>query len=285
MAISRFRIWLVATLVLSAGSGFLQAWDSVRAPCRHLRCRRQASGAGASFSDLSKRSFLISTECATGRRSDALAGLKDVCSPQVRVFERDVADGARGCYFSHLSVYEEMIEQGLPWAVIFEDNVMVLSAADLGITLESLEKWMTLAKSWKIVHLSLVHSAASLKLHRDEALSPDNPDMSILRVERTAPDWYGPVKVDRAPGLGTTAYGISREAALALLKRHADEGYLKPIDDLLADPCHCHAFPNELAGCSQQQRPILGTTVKRDRQCQAASNLSGSYGRAAFGVN
>ena len=192
----------------------------------------KAAGA-AEFADLANlHCFLISTACAEERRTDALAALKDVCSPQVRVFERDVVDGARGCYLSHISVYEEMIANGAPWAVIFEDNIQVLSASDLKVVLQSLQKWTTSA-SWMILHLSLVHSAASLKLRKEEALTSDS---DILRVERTAPDWYGPVQIDRAPGLGTTAYIISRDAALAIVKHHADIGYVQPIDDLLSEP-------------------------------------------------
>ena len=186
--------------------------------------------------DISKRCFLISTACATERRRDAIAALASVCNPRVRVFERDAEDGARGCYLSHLSVYEEVVAEGIPWAVIFEDNVMVLSAADLQSTLEAFDDWSSKA-DWKILHLSLVHSAASLKLRKDEALpSLSTSNVDVLRVERTAPDWYGPVKIDRAPGLGTTAYAISRDAALSILKRHADSGYSRPIDDLLSDP-------------------------------------------------
>jgi len=143
-----------------------------------------------------------------------------------------VADGARGCYFSHLAVYEEITSEGMPWAVIFEDNVLVLSASDLKTMLDAVDGWAS-RSSWKILHLSLVHSAASLKLRKAEAKDVQGPE--VVRVERTAPDWYGPVKIERAPGLGTTAYVISREAAKDVLQRHAETGYVQPIDDLLAD--------------------------------------------------
>ncbi|CAE7287718.1 adt-1 [Symbiodinium sp. CCMP2456] len=178
----------------------------------------------------------VESDCASERRSNALAALETVCNPRVRLFKRDVADGARGCYFSHLAVYEEVTSEGMPWAVIFEDNVLVLSASDLKTMLDTLDEWAS-ATSWKILHLSLVHSAASLKLRKEA--QKDAPNLGVppgvVRVERTAPDWYGPVKIERAPGLGTTAYVISSEAAKDVLKRHAETGYRQPIDDLLAE--------------------------------------------------
>ncbi|CAE7034309.1 spon1 [Symbiodinium sp. CCMP2592] len=220
MAISKLRVWMLALSLAASGRTFLQFWSSFGATPGRLgsrRARRCLPGDSGEISNC----FLISTDCANERRSNATAALETVCNPRVRLFKRDVADGARGCYFSHLAVYEEITSEGMPWAVIFEDNVLAM--------LDALDGWAS-RSSWKILHLSLVHSAASLKLRKEEK------DVPIVRVERTAPDWYGPVLIERAPGLGTTAYVISREAAKDVLQRHAETGYVQPIDDLLADP-------------------------------------------------
>lgn len=235
MAISKPRFWMLALSLAASGRTFLQFWSSSAATPERLGSRRVRCFS-ADTPQISN-CFLISTDCANERRSNALAALETVCNPRVRLFKRDVADGARGCYFSHLAVYEEVTSEGMPWAVIFEDNVLVLSASDLKTMLDTLDEWASAATSWKILHLSLVHSAASLKLRKADAQKDAQVlgVAGVVRVERTAPDWYGPVKIERAPGLGTTAYVISSEAAKDVLKRHAETGYTQPIDDLLVE--------------------------------------------------
>eukprot|EP00929_Paragymnodinium_shiwhaense_P058916 TRINITY_DN29501_c0_g1_i1.p2 TRINITY_DN29501_c0_g1~~TRINITY_DN29501_c0_g1_i1.p2 ORF type:complete len:219 (+),score=28.64 TRINITY_DN29501_c0_g1_i1:471-1127(+) len=86
---------------------------------------------------------------------------------------------------------------------------------------------------WDILHLALVHSAASLRLL---ARPPAEASVggAVHQVERTAPDWYGPVPIEKAPGLGTTAYLISRRAMEALVRQDDEGGYTGvPIDDVL----------------------------------------------------
>ena len=193
------------------------------------------------LSEHAEKTFLISTTCSVQRRSDAVANLSKVCKPQIRIFERD-ENGARGCYFSHLSIYEEALEKGLPWALILEDNLILTQPAEqvresmaemiswVSQRTETSETRETGSTNWSVLHLSLVHSAASLRLR------PVGPNVKILKVERTAPDWYGPVSIERAPGLGTTAYIISREAMQKILDLEKALGFRMPIDDLLAEP-------------------------------------------------
>ena len=183
------------------------------------------------------QTFLISTTCSA-RRSKALSSLSAVCAPQVRIFKRDDENGARGCYTSHLSIYKEAVEKGLPWALVMEDNLMLaLEPSEVQLSIAGLMKWVSAKKTqWSVLHLSLVHSAASLRLR--PCPSTDLPHGQLLKVERTAPDWYGPVQISRAPGLGTTAYFISREAIEAMLKYDLQRGYVAPIDDVLAEPCY-----------------------------------------------
>ena len=42
--------------------------------------------------------------------------------------------------------------------------------------------------------------------------TPGKPPQGLVRVERTSPDWYGPVFIEQPPGLGTTGYIICRQA-------------------------------------------------------------------------
>mmetsp|Transcript_406 Transcript_406/g.1129 ORF Transcript_406/g.1129 Transcript_406/m.1129 type:complete len:312 (+) Transcript_406:46-981(+) len=216
---------LICSVVL-AGACFVQPWTCPRHLLRNLRCHATS----LSRSELSERCFLISTSCAVDRRNDALAALANLCSPQVCVFERDYENGARGCYTSHITILQEMLAKDLPWAVIFEDNLAILSHEGLRQALQSVDAWTRRTSGWSVLHLSLVHSAASLRLCSQETFTPE---ACVLRVERTAPDWYGPVRVDQAPGLGTTAYVISQDAVKCLLEADAKQGYVQPIDDLL----------------------------------------------------
>ena len=172
---------------------------------------------------LSNRSFLISTSCSSARRESALERLAGIrLEPQVRIFERD-ENGARGCLTSHLSIYREALDKDLPWALIFEDNLKISSSASEAMRLTM--DWAQ--RDLSILHLSLVHSAASLRLC-DQGVG----DMRVVKVERTAPDWYGPVRIARAPGLGTTAYLISKDAMKSLTSDKELPDI--PIDDLLA---------------------------------------------------
>eukprot|EP00411_Alexandrium_monilatum_P104760 CAMPEP_0175782348 /NCGR_PEP_ID=MMETSP0097-20121207/77732_1 /TAXON_ID=311494 /ORGANISM="Alexandrium monilatum, Strain CCMP3105" /LENGTH=263 /DNA_ID=CAMNT_0017093157 /DNA_START=98 /DNA_END=886 /DNA_ORIENTATION=- len=176
------------------------------------------------------------------RRDAALEGLErfgasfglDRSAVAVRTFERDFADGARGCYTSHLAVYREALAEGLPAALVFEDNLAYVDlpedGADASAAAQRPLDWAAQAgRGWDVLHLALVHSAASLRLARLEGGG------SVVRVERTAPDWYGFVPIERAPGLGTTAYLISRRAMEAIVELDDRRGYTgMPIDDLLA---------------------------------------------------
>lgn len=152
-------------------------------------------------------------------------GLERGCV-DVKCFERDFEDGARGCYTSHLAVYREALAQGAAAALVAEDNLAYYEEQEAvagGPLAWAKEK----EGEWDVLHLALVHSAASLRLLR-------TGDGEVVRVERTAPDWYGPVPIEKAPGLGTTAYLISREAMQKLVDLDSKQGYVgTPIDDLL----------------------------------------------------
>ncbi|CAJ1337729.1 unnamed protein product [Effrenium voratum] len=170
--------------------------------------------------------FLISTACATERRSSALEQLATLQRrPQLRTFQRDAELGARGCYSSHLAVYREALESQLPFAMIFEDNLQVtVDQAEARDLLAKAEDFC-LEEQPQVLHLSLVHSAASLRLTRHKGL---------VRGERTSPDGYGPVFIERPPGLGTTGYVICRQAMERLVELDRVQGYQQPIDELLA---------------------------------------------------
>ncbi len=213
---------------------------------RQVQSSRRASPSSSKeseFGQLSDCAFLITTSCSTLRRRNALAALSEVCEPQVRIFERD-ENGARGCYFSHLSIYKEALEKNLPWALILEDNLILAqnpaSSTGVGESIIGIVDWMSQSKNkeisdWSVLHLSLVHSAASLRLKPVE-----DGTKTILKVERTAPDWYGPVNIMRAPGLGTTAYIITRKGMQEMLQLDQGfESFERPIDDLLADAGLC----------------------------------------------
>lgn len=189
---------------------------------------------------LSSHAFLISTSCSEQRRFDALATLSKVCTPQVRIFERD-ENGARGCYFSHLSIYREALQKDLPWALILEDNLILTQPVEQVCELiAGMVQWASNSSNWSVLHLSLVHSAASLRL-RPVEIQGEVSAASVVKVERTAPDWYGPVSIERAPGLGTTAYIISDRAMQQMLdldssdSSDSSDSDFRPIDDLLAE--------------------------------------------------
>lgn len=226
---------LLPVLVLLCGIATSSTF--LRCPYWSTKTHRFSGVGRASLSGLEDRhSFLISTACSS-RRSKALSRLSNVCAPQVRIFERD-QDGARGCYTSHLSVYKEALQKGLSWAMILEDNLMLTQEPlEVQNSLAGLLEWLSTSPArgtqWSIVHLSLVHSAASLRLRSPQ----DLPYGQLVKVERTAPDWYGPVQIKRPPGLGTTAYLVSRDAMQAILDYDSRRGYVAPIDDVLAEAC------------------------------------------------
>lgn len=216
-------------------------------PCVNLATSNQAQPGPASgekkkswtqisntLESLSIHAFLISTSCSEQRRFDALATLSKVCTPQVRIFERD-ENGARGCYFSHLSIYREALQKDLPWALILEDNLILTQSVEQVCELIARTvQWASNSSNWNVLHLSLVHSAASLRL-RPVEIQGESAKLSVVKVERTAPDWYGPVSIERAPGLGTTAYIISDRAMQQMLDLSSDSDFGLPIDDLLAE--------------------------------------------------
>jgi len=135
---------------------------------------------------------------------------------------------------------------GLPSVLILEDNVA--GAADEGpdaaaLAAETARRALEWAEDslgqWDVLHLALVHSAAALRLlphTRGEGAGGN--DEAVVRVERTVPDWYGPIKIEAPPGLGTTAYLVSRRAMERVVELDASLGFTGlgglPIDDLLA---------------------------------------------------
>jgi len=190
--------------------------------------------------------FLITTEGASDRKfvaQESLTKLETSCGLrppnheelQVRTFQRDLDDGARGCFTSHMAVYAEAVAAELPYAIVFEDN-LVLACDDTlsGLQKDGLSQVLRWAAEhegkWDVIHIALVHSAASLRL-----LPSGDSENAVRMVQRTAPDWYGPVEIEAAPGLGTTAYIISLRGMQEMTRLVESRGYVgAPIDDLLA---------------------------------------------------
>lgn len=155
---------------------------------------------------------------------------------EVRTFQRDVEDGARGCYSSHLALYREALSKSVTAALVFEDNIAavpVSSDGDFGESVSDALDWAEKDQTWDVLHLALIHSAASLKLRQ---LSEGGSSLPIVKIERTAPDWYGLLQTKLPAGLGTTAYLISRRAMERLVAEdEAAGGYFGvAIDELLA---------------------------------------------------
>lgn len=174
---------------------------------------------------------------AAVRDFEALAGHNfGKTGPEIRTFERDVENGARGCYASHMDVFRDALATDVQAVLMLEDNLAQVGLPDEFVgqgpaLLTRQLAWAARSQGhWDILHLALVHSAASLCLVPVE-------DEPIARVERTAPDVYGVVPIEKAPGLGTTAYVISRRAMDRLLTIDAERGGYAgvPIDDLLAE--------------------------------------------------
>lgn len=77
------------------------------------------------------------------RRFEAVNGyaivdeVKDVVSPKTwiglnfmqrmksRIGDEQMTPGMIGCYLSHYAIFEEIVAEGLPWAVIFEDDAKI----------------------------------------------------------------------------------------------------------------------------------------------------------------
>ena len=226
-----------AHLCLSALCAYAWAWTyAATASERGLSVARACQRFDTKQLEMiSNRSFLITTSCSNARLESALARLASIpLEPQVRTFERD-ENGARGCLTSHLSIYREALDRDLPWALIFEDNLKISSTSSSAESIRLTMDWAQHVQTdFSILHLSLVHSAASLRLC-DQGVGDMRETLRVVKVERTAPDWYGPVRIARAPGLGTTAYLISKEAMKSLTSGKQPD---IPIDDLLAAAHH-----------------------------------------------
>lgn len=146
-----------------------------------------------------------------------------------------------GCYFSHTRLWQKIVDEGIPWAVILEDDIKV--QGDFKHVLAAVS---TLPCNWEIIRLAGLKPTPLLSLHD---LGHGYALAALLQ-----------------PASGTQAMCVSRAGAKKLL------GYARPkvrgtIDDHVLD----QAWKTGLRILAVQPYPIsdnrkLNSTIETERR-------------------
>lgn len=128
---------------------------------------------------------------------------------RLKYFGRDLLGGEIGCFLSHKHVMEKIIADDLPYAVVLEDDAVVLYS--LPPVLNSLVSMNKVPDFVRFLGSKKVNNSKHTKI----AKLTDEIDLTVLRT---------------TPG-GAHGYFITKEGALKLLK-HMDKIFI-PIDTLM----------------------------------------------------
>jgi glycosyl transferase family 25 len=206
--------------------------------------------------------FVISRACDAARRASAIATLK-ACGLEPsfvdawdgrrndppKAYDPDKArqlvgriltPGEIGCYMSHLAVMRTILERGLPWAVVCEDDLQ--ADADLADILASLA---SSPESFDLVKLESVNDIA----RKCRRIVPLTKGRSLVRVS--------------VASHGTAGYLITPRGAEKFLAY--SETFFRPVDNAL-----CRTWENglDIVGVAPfpiRQDPRFSSTIEPAR--------------------
>lgn len=124
---------------------------------------------------------------------------------------RNLTDAEVGCYLSHLAALKRVVRQGLPAAMIFEDDV-VFDPSFPHFYRHDLAKFLAASDIVKFEGIHYPHTSKS-----GIAIAEGTTGRLLLRIK---------------PTLGAAAYAVTRNGALALLKAASVPD--RPFDHKLA---------------------------------------------------
>ena len=154
--------------------------------------------------------------------------------------KRQIALGEIGCAMSHRAIWQQMVEQNLPFALILEDDINI--RAELVDFLASTHHYqhfdflnLSYSEPYRVDPAALEYFVSQNKLRRPHVFHQDrsewrklewNRSWRVFQIYPTLSQHYA-MECDPAPLLGS-GYIVSLHAAQALLK--ASERFEFPID-------------------------------------------------------
>lgn len=154
--------------------------------------------------------------------------------------KRQIALGEIGCAMSHRAIWQQMVEQNLPFALILEDDITI--RAELVDFLASTHHYqhfdflnLSYIEPYRVDPAALEYFVSQNKLRRPHVFHQDrsewrklewNRSWRVFQIHPTLSQHYA-MECDPAPLLGS-GYIVSLHAAQALLK--ASERFEFPID-------------------------------------------------------
>lgn len=130
----------------------------------------------------------------------------------VIIEDTELTGGELACCLSHISIWQRMVDQSIPYAAIFEDDVYLGDDAEHLLTTS---KWID--PSWHIIKIETVNDSIFLSTHSHEIL---NGKRHIKQLEGTH--------------LGAGGYILSLHGAQLYLD-YISQNKLLPIDEILFD--------------------------------------------------
>lgn len=123
-----------------------------------------------------------------------------------RLHGRELSPGELGCQLSHEGLWRRVLDAGLPWALVLEDDVEL--APDVGAALADVA---ALTRPWELVRL------AATRARRGRAVQPLSGGRQLVRLAKG--------------GMGTQAYAVSAAGARKLLAQTERIDY--PVDEAM----------------------------------------------------
>lgn len=170
----------------------------------------------------------------------------EVCSPSLN-YPHPLTRGEIACFLSHRKCWENLINSGEQWALILEDNCEFSSVAS-----QYLDSTHWFPKECQIIHFTYSPRLMYFKKHID--LDSGN---ALIHTECSIP-------------VGTSAYAISKDAALLALER--SKVICEPVDNFLfgmysdfSKIVHCWRLRDSIVKRSEIETLILGRGPKNNK--------------------
>jgi glycosyl transferase family 25 len=123
-----------------------------------------------------------------------------------RLYGREMKPGELGCHFSHERLWQKLVEESIPWALILEDDVLLDASL-----VPALREVPALSRPWELIRF------AATRQRRSRVVEPLGEGRRLARLNRG--------------GMGTQGYALSLAGARRLLEYTRDVVY--PVDEAI----------------------------------------------------
>lgn len=144
---------------------------------------------------------------------------------KVLTFQPDDEDRIRGCYTSHIKVYETALKENGKKkdfnVMVLEDNVEKTKRINPSVV-DSIRTFLSKKEDWSVFHLGYMMYVPNFAIHKLSSEEAYGSDQIVQLI--SGPD----------AALGTSAYLISKSGILKLLEFNRENGFISPIPNVIA---------------------------------------------------